>query len=231
MARHSTIPPSQRALLFATVVLLHALLFALLITARSRLKPVEARPTAMVLVAIEPEAAQAPKPPPPPMPSETSSPRLPSIESAEFDPDSRSLSPAAGGRCAPLEAIADALAEDLAAFESVRQASFETRSLNDAIVIWNEGWVPAASRAEAPLGAARAAVEQALGALPSECLAPGIVGPRFVPLADGEATRFVVFGSGRWSWKQLLDDSLATGTADLQVAPAVEATPTPWWKF
>ena len=232
MARHSTLPRIQRFLVLVTVIVLHALLFALIITARSKLPSAPARPSAMLLVSIEADKTESPaKPPPPQMPSPRSEKLRPAPEPfVAFDPDSQSTSAATGGACAPLEVVATSLLADPTALEAVHNAPRETRSISDAIVMWNEGWSDAASLSEAPLGAVRAVVERSLSALPPECLEPVIAGPRLVPIADGEGTRFLVFGSGDWAWKQLLSDPLlGAPNAFPTIAPAAPA-PLLWWQ-
>ncbi|MGI8931852.1 MAG: hypothetical protein ACR2FK_05680 [Sphingomicrobium sp.] len=109
------------------------------------------------------------------------------------------------GGCNTLDLVSKALVADPAALTAVHNAPAETRSISEAVVLWNAGWSPAAFATEAPLGPARAVVEQSLSSVADGCLDEPIVGPRLVPIPAGEQrTIFLVFGSGVWSWRQLM---------------------------
>ncbi len=229
MARPSTPPKAQRLLVLGAVVLVHLLLLALLITARSRLAPSPVKAGAINLIALDTNEPEPPaEPPPPRLPSERVEEVVPPTEPSEaFDPLSQSTSAAAGSACAPLDAVASALLIDSAAMAAVRAAPRETRSISDAIVIWNSGWSGAATRPEDPLGAVRLMVERTLAMLPPECLEPVVAGPRLMPVTVGESTRLLVFGSGEWAWKQLLAGQSPTTPAQ----PDPEQQAKPWWQF
>ncbi|MDQ3144411.1 MAG: hypothetical protein M3Q57_05970 [Pseudomonadota bacterium] len=213
-------------------MLVHLLLLALLITARSTPAASPVAPGAISLIALDTDEPEPPaQPPPPRLPSKRVEEVVPPTEpSVAFDPLSQSTTAAAGSACAPLDAIANALLIDPAAMTAVSTAPRETRSISDAIVIWNAGWSPAAARSEDPLGPVRQMVERTLAVLPPECLEPVVTGPRLMPVAVGERTRLLVFGSGEWAWKQLLAGS------PLNESPATPAQPDPetakpWWQF
>ncbi len=38
-----------------------------------------------------------------------------------------------------------------------------------------------------------------------------MLGPRLVPIPDGNGTIFLVFGSGEWTWRALSDDTVNVG--------------------
>lgn len=54
-------------------------------------------------------------------------------------------------------------------------------------------------------------VEQTLSLVEDGCLDEPIAGPRLVPIAvpDGQGTMFLVFGSGNWTWRELVADPAA----------------------
>lgn len=201
--------------------MVHAAIFVLLLSmAEVRVGP--PTPTAglaLVAVALKPDTG---RPPPPALPSRSGDQqRTPTPPSREFEADSDASGSAAG--CATLEVVGKAVVADPAAFEAVVNAPPESRSIAEAVVIWNAGWSDTARGPTAPLGPARAAVERSLMTLPAECLTEMVAGPRLlpVPVADGR-TMFVVIGSGAWSWGQLLSDPATP------IAPAQEPTKAIW---
>lgn len=223
-------PPSnsQRFGVLATVVLLHAALLVAFIASREPAPPSPVQPGAFSLISIA-AALPAQRPPPPP--------RLPSKvvdeikrltqDAPTFEPDSSALA-ARSGQCATLNEISQAIIASPAAVTAVVQAPPETRSIAEAIVMWNAGWSSAASSPNAPLGAARSVVEQSLSSVDDGCLDEQIAGPRLIaiPVEGGRRTMFLVFGSGTWTWRELLDGPIDT----VQIAPAEEQAE-PWFDF
>lgn len=119
------------------------------------------------------------------------------------DPPSTTGAPGAEA-CPTLDAITKALIADRAAVDQVLAAPPETRSIADAIIVWNSDWSAATTTVDAPLGEVRAAVLQSLGETADHCLDEPIAGPRLIPIPAGSGTVFLVFGSGNWRWRQLL---------------------------
>lgn len=190
----------------ATVVAGHVIALAVALANRSSLPPRLPNPPALSLIAVDttlspPIAALPPRlasklptpdPSPPPQPPAASS------ESA------LSIMGQAATSCVALDEVAIALLADPAALGSILHAPRETRSIADAIVIWNAQWSEAAIAADAPLEPVRASVQATLSSVDQSCLDEPIVGPRLVPIPAGDGTTFLVFGSGSWSWRQLL---------------------------
>lgn len=204
MAHSAIPPPSQRLTLLATAAVLHLGLLALLLSA-GWLPAVPVQPLAsMTTMTIARDRGSA-RPPPTTLPSRLAQPQRLFREMQFSDQPDASAQDAAGG-CAALPLIAKALVADPAALAAVLGAPPETRSVADAVVLWNAGWTTAASTPGMPLAPARSVVEQSLLALPDSCLDEPIAGPRLVPVADGDRTIFMVIGSGNWTWRQLLDD-------------------------
>ena len=218
-------PPSQRLTLLAAAAVLHLGLLALLLSA-GWLPPLAVKPlAAMTTMAMARDRGSAR--PPPALPSRLSQPQRVFREIQFSDQPDANAQDAAGG-CAALPLIANALVADPAALAAVRGAPPETRSIADAVVLWNAGWAAAASTPDMPLAPARSVVEQSLLALPDNCLDEPVAGPRLVPVADGDRTMFVVIGSGNWTWRQLLDDPNPTPSIALIPADQPPALLWPW---
>ena len=225
MVQLSIPPRAERVTVLAVATALHLGLLALLVSVGS-LPPTPAKPlAAMTMVAMTPDRAVG-RPPPPALPSRVAEPQRVFREIMFSDQPDASASGAAGA-CAALPLIKRALVADPDALAAVRGAPLETRSIADAVVLWNAGWAASASTPDAPLTPARAVVEQSLRSLPDACLDEPIAGPRLVPVADGDRTMFIVIGSGNWSWRQLIEDPGSVPA--LALLPADRpATSWPW---
>ncbi len=92
------------------------------------------------------------------------------------------------------------LASNLQADPTVRAALEAVAATPEhAIMAWNGSWV---ARPEVvPL---RQAVEHGLKAARADCLAETLTGPRLVFVPVAETTVSVAFGSGSWTWNNLL---------------------------
>lgn len=214
MPHQSSPSRAQRVSVLVSVMIAHTLLFVLVLASRSANSSPATTDGALTLVSLEAQAPTQARPPPPALPSVAADHRPLSEPALSSDPDSITLAAASGG-CAPLEIVTRALVADPAAMSSVINAPLETRSIAEAVVIWNAGWSDAAISADAPLGPARSVVEQSLETVDGSCLDAPIAGPRLVPIPDGDRTMFLVFGSGAWTWREL------TASADArQVVPA-----------
>jgi len=92
----------------------------------------------------------------------------------------------------------------------------EARSVANAMMFWDGGWVPIEDRAPAEAVALlRRAVVEGVSAAPPECLREEVTGPRFIPVKEAERTMTLVVGSATWRWEQLL-------APDLQAAPVTQ---------
>lgn len=204
MVHPANIPRSRRLAALMAVTALHALLLLLFLTARSVAPQPAQAPGALTIVSVADDSSATP-PPPPKLPS----PVVDDVQLAEFalstetDP---TASAASASGCAALEAVTEALLTDPVAVAAVLQAPPETRSIAEAIVVWNTGWAAATATAGAPLEPVRATVRRSLESIDERCLDEPIAGPRLVPIPAGAGTMFLVFGSGSWTWRQLTLD-------------------------
>ncbi|MCY7399013.1 MAG: hypothetical protein LH466_09300 [Sphingomonas bacterium] len=190
--------------------MLHAVLIAFFLLSSARMPETVKPTTTIALIAINAERPAAAKPPPPALPAKIADTFKP-ITELSIPSDSDVDAPAgATGACSTQGAVLDALLSDPVVVETVRHSPPETRSIAKAIVIWNEGWSPAAIAFDSPLGPVRANIEQSLGKIAGHCLDEPVAGPRLLPIPDGtdNGALFLVFGSGNWAWRALLTQPL-----------------------
>lgn len=218
----------QRVTVLASVAALHlALLIGFL--ASNRAPPSqEVKSGAISLMAISPELPAQRPPPPPVLPSQLVEEIVElTAQALDMEPDSTALE-APSGQCATLDLVSKALIADASAVRAVIEAPPETRSIAEAIVIWNVGWSSAASTPQSPLAPARSVVEESLGMVEDSCLDEPIAGPRLIPIAipDSQLTMFLVVGSGNWTWRQLVTDP-----AMAKNDPTAKPNDKPWYEI
>lgn len=110
---------------------------------------------------------------------------------------------ASAGPCEPLQAVQAALAGEPAVRIAIATTPVSARSVAQAIVIWNVDWAAVARSTEAPLASVRDVVTRTLVAMPSDCLAKPVAGPRLILIDTGGQTNVLAFGSGTWRWGDL----------------------------
>ena len=138
--------------------------------------------------------------PMPPAPAPVDIPVLSNIASpvVEIDADATA---APGGPCALTASIEAALRTNPEARAAIAAIPPSVRSLADAVTLWNTGWTVAATPA---LDAVRRAVTDTIRAAPLPCRDAQVSGPRLLYVGDEAHTTILAFGSGRWSWADLL---------------------------
>ncbi len=202
---------SERAVTLAAAAVFHLGLLALLLSVSSASGTPEVRPGVMSLISIAPLPARS-EPPPPALPSKVN--HANRVATKMAIPADREITHAgATAGCPTLDVISEAIVADPPAVAAVLAAPPEIRSIAEAVVLWNDGWINAGAP-DARLGPTRLAVEHSLASLSPECLDEPIAGPRLVPIPAGSGTMFVVFGSGTWTWRQLLDEPKATAASE-----------------
>lgn len=203
----------QRVAVLATVFALHALILALFLQQSAKVAPV-VTPTSVAIMALDAERPAAAKPPPPALPAKLAETFKPVVEFSVPSETVSDVPAGASGVCAIPGAVLDAVLLDPSAIAAIRAAPIETRSIADAIVIWNEGWSPASLAPEAPLLTVRINIQQSLSTIADSCLDEAVIGPRFLPIPDegGMRTTFLVLGSGTWTWRALLTEPAVIST-------------------
>lgn len=213
MAHTANAKPSERFGVLTTVIVLHLAALAVLLSQRGapQLPLPPAGSLSVVSLNAEPPAPTAP--PPPILPSKIAE-AIETETQLEFstETDADSLAASTAG-CPTLQLVREAILADRAAVTSVLNSPPETRSIAEAVVLWNARWSESAGSVAAPLGAARAAVERSLAGVDRACLDEPITGPRLVPIPAGVGTMFVVFGSGSWTWREVLENRQAATLA------------------
>lgn len=219
MARRSATTNSERITVLAAAVMAHVLLFTLLVWLSTSSPLIPPRSGSMSLISIIPQAAQG-KPPPPVLPSKVADPNR-IIPSDSFSADLDPTPLGASGGCAIFDLVSKSLTAEPTIAAALLTTPQESRSIADAVVIWNAGWSNVARAPDDPLGPARASIEQSLRSVPDNCLDEPVAGPRLVAIPEGERTMFLAIGSGTWTWRQLLaesDPSLPPTPSDDQAA-------------
>ena len=195
-------PIGRRAVIFLGVVAFHICVIVLLVLSNHVLQPQQKQGSLSVFAlaaAPSPPAIQIPDPIIPvkaiamiSIPAEA----LAEQQSAEGDPD--------GDVCSPLDEVTSQLASDPLVPLAIARVAKSDRSISEAIVMWNAEWSDASTTEEAPLADVRNRVLSILGSLPPECLATPVIGPRLIAIPEQGYTTFLAFGSGEWSWQQLV---------------------------
>ena len=196
-------PVGRRAAIFTGVVAFHILIIILLVLSRHTVQPKQEQGALSVFAlsaSPNPPAIQVPDPI---IPVEAiaiiSSPAEAHADqqSAEGDPD--------GEVCSPLDEVTAQLTSDPLVPLAINRVARSDRSISEAIVMWNAEWSVAAAADEAPLAEVRSRVLSILDSLPPECLATPVIGPRLIAIPEQGYTTFLAFGSGEWSWQQLIE--------------------------
>lgn len=118
-------------------------------------------------------------------------------QSAEGDPE--------GEVCSPIDVVTTQLTNDPAVPAEIDMVPRTDRSISEAIVVWNAEWSSSAIADDAPLRNVRDRIESTLAELPVECLETPVAGPRLIPIMIDGSTTFLAFGSGQWTWQQLIE--------------------------
>ena len=196
-------PIARRATIFIGVVAIHICIIVLLVLSRHSVQEKQKQGTLSVFSVAASSSPPAIVIPEPIIPAEAvaivSSPAEVHAEqqSAEGDPD--------GETCSPLDQVTAHLASDPIVPLAIDRVLPSDRSVSEAIVMWNAEWSAVAAADEAPLAEVRGRVMQILGSLPPDCLATPVNGPRLIAIPEEGYTTFLAFGSGEWSWQQLVE--------------------------
>ncbi len=200
------------AAIFMAVVAFHICIIVLLVLASRAVQPQQNQGSMSVFALAASSSPPAVQIPDPVIPVEaiamTLSPAeaLAEQQSAEGDPD--------GDICSPLDEVTSQLASDPLVPLAIRRVARSDRSISEAIVMWNEEWSEASATQNAPLSEVRSRVMSILDGLPPDCLAVPVTGPRLIAIPEQGYTTFLAFGSGEWSWQQLIEPAGAMPSGD-----------------
>lgn len=196
-------PVGRRATIFIAVLAFHIFIIVLLVLSRHVVQPKQKQGSLSVFAVAASPSAPAIRIPDPVIPVEAVaiiwSPAEAHAEqqSAEGDPD--------GEVCSPLDEVTAQLASDPLVPLAIDRVARSDRSISEAIVMWNAEWSAASATDEAPLADVRNRVLTILESLPPDCLATPVIGPRLIAIPEQGYTTFLAFGSGEWSWQQLVE--------------------------
>lgn len=206
MERRAAQPGQQRIVVLAMVLVLHGA-FLLLMLQRASPGIPEIKRSAISIISIDAERPAAAKPPPLALPAKVANTFKPLTEFSLSDAVESDAPPGATGACSTPQVVLDALLLDQVALDALRNSPPETRSVAEAVVMWNEGWTPFALNDVSPLRAVRINIERSLASLEDACLDEPVTGPRLLPVPDAteQGTILIVLGSGVWTWRRLIN--------------------------
>ncbi len=196
-------PIARRAAIFIGIVAIHVFIIILLVLSKYVVPQKQKQGTLSVFSVAAASSPPAIVIPEPIVPAEEiaiiSSPAEVHAEQQgeEGDPD--------GEVCSALEQVTAQLISDPIVPLAIDRVLPSDRSVSEAIVMWNAEWSPVAAADEAPLAEVRSRVLLILESLPPDCLATPVTGPRLIAIPEGGYTTFLAFGSGEWTWQQLVE--------------------------
>ena len=140
-----------------------------------------------------------------------------------------------GEVCSPIDVVTTQLTSDPTVPAEIKMVPRSDRSISEAIVIWNTEWSNTAIAVDAPLRNVRDRIETTLAELPVECLETPVAGPRLIPITIDGSTTFLAFGSGQWTWQQLIEPQheplFVVGDWTWEDLMQPELSPTPYPAF
>ena len=205
----------RRHLLLPGILLVHV--FVLMIAFLSPSSPIEAKAVAAPVSIFDVASAEASEPVPAPAPEVPEIVMPDPLIDLKIDmpalPAEPVFSAAAaeqagfGKTCEVAATLARAFSENAHVRAELARIGPEARSVANAMLFWDGGWVEVQGRApEDALRTLRRAIAEGIRAAPPECLAEDVVGPRFIGVDEGKSMMMLVLGSGTWRWEHLLAD-------------------------
>jgi hypothetical protein len=214
----------RRHLLIPCILLVQLLLLALVSLNRAR-APARAAPAAPISLFNVHTPAATPEPPrakPKPV-KVTAPPKIQlKVETALPAPPvfnaAAAESAGFGSSCDVAETLARAFSESEVVKAELARIGPQSRSISNAIMFWDGGWVNLPGNAPADaVETLRRAIVEGVQAAPPECRVEDISGPRFIFVSGEGPTMMLVLGSGAWRWDQLLaEPALESGVSAKQ---------------
>lgn len=183
--------PSNRAVAVAVIVAAHAAGFAAI--GAGGATPVAAARPAIVLRDVAEASRLEVTPPPPtfvPVAVDLAAPVFATGDAAD------------AGKCELASAVQEALANDDAIRRAIDAVPPASRSVANAVTVWNGAWTALGGSVWAD--PVRAAVVAQVRAASPRCRDATITGPRLLMVAATGRSTALAFGSGVWRWADLL---------------------------
>lgn len=102
--------------------------------------------------------------------------------------------------------VQNALSNDLSVRAALSAIPRESRSIANAIMLWNGGWVETRSVTAAQSRPIREAIVQGVAGAPLACRDETLHGPLLIAVPDRFGTTLLAVGSGVWKWSDLLPE-------------------------
>ena len=112
---------------------------------------------------------------------------------------------ASGGGCTLAASVEARLRTDAPAKAALARMPREARSVANAQMLWDGRWIETGGAGPETLAPLHALVAEIVRAAPRECRDATVTGPQLMFVADATGTRILGFGSGTWSWSQVVD--------------------------
>jgi hypothetical protein len=200
----------RRAIIFTAVILFHVTIIILLIFIRQTPQPQKPQGTSSIFM-LGNISRQVEKPIDPIVPVDRARPIPKPVEGLTGE---TSVEGAHDGEiCLPLDQVTSQLTNDPQVPLAIKRVAKANRSISEAIVMWNVEWSAAAAD-DGPLAEVRGRVISILESLPADCLSAPVSGPRLIAISENGYTTFLSFGSGEWSWQQLIQSEFQPGPLD-----------------
>lgn len=216
--------PRCRTSVILASAIAHALVFLIFL---DRNVPVRPEASSVVMVSLAPGFAPVSSPQvtassartvagpvqPPPPPTPDIAPRFIPQESTDtIDPHAEAValavasaaSAAPGQTCAMTAWLQGALQENPSIQNVLPMIPRPARSVANAMMLWNAGWVDPDVRAQLGVDALREALTAGIEAAPEACRMQVIRGPELITLVVGDDATVLAIGSGEWRWQDLL---------------------------
>ncbi|CAN5132251.1 hypothetical protein BH10PSE4_BH10PSE4_05410 [soil metagenome] len=178
------------------------------------------------------EPASAPLLPPTPAPLDvvavarelavadpTAQPRPLSHAAASRPESAVTVSPTADNvsTCQLTDQLQARLANDPQVLAALARLPRDARSVANALMLWNGGWVGSdnGNNAQA-LNAIHASIAAAITNASPDCRNLPVLGPRLLSIPDASGATLLVIGSGEWRWDDLLRDPASSPNQPLK---------------
>lgn len=109
------------------------------------------------------------------------------------------------GSCNVADTIRAVLVADSLTQGALAAIPQSARTVANAVMLWDGHWVSRPLRAGGTgLDKLRAIIVDGIRTVPADCRTAAVGGPRLIVIPDGATTVVLAFGSGNWSWSELL---------------------------